>query len=104
MHKLLLAGLIIISSFLFSCREDLVEFADIQKDSGSIYLNSFPQGAEIFLKNTKTSFKTPEEFQELDPGEYVFTLKLNGYNDTTIVAKVESGKNNFLSVYLRRKI
>ncbi|MBU2492734.1 MAG: PEGA domain-containing protein [Bacteroidetes bacterium] len=104
MKKVFLTAVFVISFFLISCREDIVEFAEIQKDSGSLFLSSYPQGAVIFLKDTQTNFKTPEEFDELEPGEYIITLKLDGYSDTTIVVNVESGKRNFLSIFLNKKI
>ena len=103
MRKLSFAGIIIIVSFLFSCREGIVEYPEIEKDNGAIYLDSSPRGALIFVKDTRTELKTPEEFQDLQPGEYVFTLKLDGYNDTTIIATVESGKDRFFSINLKLK-
>lgn len=103
MKKIFLFGLLIVTSAFFSCREDIVEFNNIERDNGSIYLNSFPEGAEIFLMDSKTNLKTPEEFQELAPGDYVFTLKLSGFNDTTVVINVESGRTNSLNIRLKRK-
>lgn len=98
-----LSLIVVLFSMIFlSCREGLVEYSELDKENGAIFLDSYPRGAEIFLKDTKTELTTPEEFEELQPGEYIFTLRLNGYEDTTIVAKVESGKNRFFSINLKR--
>ena len=102
MKFFIFAGMAFFAIVFFSCREDLVKFEDLEKDNGSLYLNTFPEGAEIFLKDTKTNLKTPEQFEELEPGEYVFTLKLDGYSDTTIVMNVESGKKKTFKIYLKK--
>ena len=104
MRSKYLTVILVLSFLLISCRDDIVEFSEIKKDSGSIYLNSVPQGAEIFVRDMRTNLNTPKNFPELDPGEYYFTLKLVGYKDTTVVATVESGKNNLLSIFLKREI
>lgn len=103
MKKIFPVLLLIAASAFFSCREDIVEFNNIERDNGSIYLNSFPEGAEIFLMDSETNLRTPEEFQELAPGDYIFTLKLSGYSDTTVVINVTSGRINSLNVRLKRK-
>jgi len=102
--KIFLFVILVITSAFFSCREDIVEFNNIERDNGSIYLNSFPEGAEIFLMDSRTNFTTPEEFKDLAPGDYVFTLKLSGYKDTTVVLNVESGKIKSFSILLKRKL
>ncbi len=65
--------------------------------TGSILLQSLPSGAQIFLEGTNTNKATPSTIQDLEEGSHRFTLKLNGYNDTTfnvtIIREQQISKN-----------
>ena len=52
-------------------------------ESGSVFIESSPPGAQIFLEGINTNKITPSVIENLDEGPHQFTLKLSGYNDTT---------------------
>lgn len=53
-------------------------------NQGSVFIESEPSGAEIFLSNLSTGKITPDTIKALSAGQYEATLKLDGYKDTTI--------------------
>ena len=52
-------------------------------ESGCVFIESSPPGAQIFLEGINTNKITPSVIENLDEGPHQFTLKLSGYNDTT---------------------
>ena len=46
-------------------------------------MQSEPSGAQIFLSGTNTNKQTPSTIENLEEGSHQFTLKLDGYKDTT---------------------
>lgn len=56
-------------------------------ESGSIYITSNPSGAQIYVDNSLKSV-TPDSVTNLSAGSHNITLKLNGYNDTTISVEI----------------
>lgn len=55
---------------------------------GSIFLDSNPQGALIFLNNTNTGLLTPSVISKLEAGDYLIRLELENYFDTTFTVPV----------------
>lgn len=53
-------------------------------NEGEVFFESEPPGAEIFLSNLSTGKITPDTIKSLPAGIHEVTLKLNGYEDTTI--------------------
>ena len=64
---------------------------NIQPGTGSIFVDSDPPGAEIFLQNTSTGKTTPDSIKNLAPDSYDVRLKLNEFIDSTLVANVKAG-------------
>jgi hypothetical protein len=65
------------------------------KTTGSVFLQSIPSGAQIFVSGTNTNKTTPEGIINLEAGDHEFTLKLNGYIDTTFnVTVVKDGRTD----------
>ena len=62
---------------------------------GSIFIQSTPAGAEIYVGDKSTSKTTPDTIKNLISGTYKVTLKYTGYNDTTFYVDVSQ---NTLSV------
>ncbi len=54
-----------------------------QVNTGNVFLQSTPGGAQIFISGINTNKLTPTTIQDLNEGSYQVTLKLNGYKDTT---------------------
>ncbi|PID56712.1 MAG: hypothetical protein CR986_10040 [Ignavibacteriae bacterium] len=55
---------------------------------GSISLDSEPQGAKIFLDSVDVKLKTPNIISKLPEGNYIITLKLDSYFDTSFTVPV----------------
>ena len=73
-------------------------------ESGSILLESSPAGAQIFLEGANTNKVTPATIQNLNEGRYQFTLKLNGYKDTTFSANIVKNQQVDTNITLTRQI
>lgn len=73
-------------------------------DSGSILLESSPAGAQIFLEGINTNKITPSTIQNLDEGQHQFTLKLNGYKDTTFSVNIIKNQQVNKSITLTKQI
>ncbi len=56
--------------------------------NGSIYIQSTPSGADIYLSDKSTGKTTPDTLTILPAGTYKITLKYPDYNDTTFYATV----------------
>lgn len=68
---------------------------------GSIFIGSSPSGAQIWINEENTSQLTPITVKDLAPGNYIVTLKLQNYKDTTFVVEVEEGKLTSVSFLLQ---
>ncbi len=49
--------------------------------TGLVYLSTVPPGASIYLNNELTQLKTPASLQNLNPGDYIIRLTMDGYYD-----------------------
>jgi len=59
-------------------------FSDAARPAGSeagVYLDSLPQGASVFLENSRFIKTTPTTLEPLLAGNYTLTLKLKNYHD-----------------------
>jgi hypothetical protein len=65
---------------------------------GFIYIDSDPQGFEIFLDERKTGRVTPDSISYIDKGQYEITLKQKYFKDTSIVLNL--GENEKQSLYI----
>ncbi len=63
-------------------------------ETGNIFLESEPVGAEIFLDSLKTSSFTPDTLKKIIVGEHKVTLKKANYRDTTITVSVQANITN----------
>jgi PEGA domain len=91
---------------------DIIKNQQIEKNvtltkeitTGSILLESSPSGAQIFLSGTNTGKVTPSAIQDLEEGSHEFTLKLNGYNDTTFNATIIKNQQVEKNITLTKEI
>ena len=72
--------------------------------TGSILLQSTPAGAQVFLDGSNTSKITPSTIQDIEEGSHQFTLKLNGYNDTTFSVTIIRNQQLTKSVTLTKEV
>ena len=69
-------------------------------ETGNIFLQSEPAGAEIFLDSVKTSSLTPDTLKNVIVGEHKITLKKDNYKDTTIIVSVQASETTSKSVVM----
>lgn len=89
MKKSLFYLLIIISGLFISSCEDSSTDPD-PVSTGSVFISSIPSGAQIWYQNQNKG-NAPDSIVSLEPGNQSFTLKLEGYRDTTITVSVSAG-------------
>jgi hypothetical protein len=77
--------LFLLSLILFSCNEES-NISPIL--SGELFIDSEPEGAEIFLLGENTNEVTPHLFTNLESGDYIVTLKKSPFQDTSFTTIV----------------
>ncbi len=86
--------------FISSCKENTSTESTGEQSGGTIFINSNPQNANIFLLGTDTKKFTPDSIINLDPGTYNITLKLYNYLDTAFNVDVHNNLTTSKSVAL----
>ncbi len=69
----------------------------------TLVVSSTPEGAFIILDGDSTGYVTPANL-EIDPGDHILELKLNGYNDYTVSFSVEKGDTYTINAILNDSI
>jgi hypothetical protein len=85
-----LVTLLFLSIIIASCDNSTTE-PTTPDNTGKIFINSSPAGAQIFVDNTNINKVTPDSTDKLSTGNHSVTLKLDGYRDTTITVNVVQG-------------
>lgn len=62
---------------------------------GALYCTSKPSNADIYVGDSLTGKKTPSILNNLLPGEYTLTYRINGFRDSKVKAIVQSGVINY---------
>ena len=95
--------LLIIATSLFAlgCRENIPVVPE--ENRSTIFVNSSPAGARIYLESNSTGRSTPDSITNLKPGNYSITLKLVGYRDTTFGVSAPEGIDPRIFVRFRDK-
>lgn len=69
---------------------------------GNLKVNSNPEGASIYLNSEFTGHKTPHTFENILAGQYILTLKLKDFADTTQTILVNRNQTtNVGPIFLR---
>ena len=68
---------------------------------GTLYCDTNPRGAEVFLGDSSTGKFTPVSIANLYPGLYTVKFKKEGYWDDSTSTYVESAKTRYATVNLR---
>ncbi len=84
MRKLTALLIIFTTAFAFVACDDEATAPIPVDETGNIFVESTPAGAEIWLDGTNTGKVTPDSLTDLDEGTYDVTLKLENYSDTTV--------------------
>lgn len=90
MKKYFYLFLVVVMGFvLSSCEEDSDNPIGGDGTQGSVFVQSEPIGASIYVDNGTTSKgTTPDTVQNLTTGNHTITLKLDGYADTTFTVNI----------------
>jgi hypothetical protein len=86
----------------FACREELVEIPSSDL-TGKIYVDSQPDFAKIYLNNLFTEKLTPDSLINLEPGDYILSIRKLGYHDTTFFVNIIAGSKPYFSIELKQK-
>jgi ligand-binding sensor domain-containing protein len=83
----------------YSCNKEVsVTPPDTPPPNGYIFLDSNPEGFQIYLNNLERGRITPDSLTWLGTGTYNITLKKNLYRDSSFAANVIDGKR--LSIFV----
>lgn len=74
-----------------------------EPETGDIIVTSTPVGASVYLDdNYKGRTNTHDlDLTEVDPGDYVISFKMKGYEDYTTKVKVDAGETSRVAVVLK---
>lgn len=65
--------------------------------TGSIYVDSSPQGADIYLDDTSENLVTPSTLTDVEPNSHTIILKKPGFEDCSLIVNVEAGRTVCIS-------
>lgn len=93
--------LLIISIFVGDCVDE--HFINVIENdlTGSIYIESIPTGAKIFLMDTETKKVTPDSIVNLESGSYNIKLSLEDFQDTTFSIQVYKSQKSTKIISLK---
>ncbi len=74
-------------------KEIFIDFSKNPSMLGKLFVESTPEGAEIFLNDSNTTQATPHMFEGMLPGKYKITLKLDDHEEITFSRELSSGGN-----------
>jgi hypothetical protein len=81
MKKLLLIPIaLLLGLFIASCEDSTTDAPAVT--TGTLFVQSTPTGAQIWVDGTNTGKVTPDSVKNLSAGTHSLTLKLDGYKDT----------------------
>ena len=82
MKKLLFLPIILFTTFFFISCEDSTTDPGSEVTTGTLFVQSTPAGAQIWVDGTNTGKVTPDSVKTLSAGTHSLTLKLDGYKDS----------------------
>ena len=92
MNKILSLLFILSIGFVLSSCDSTTDPVIPPITTGSVYLESTPAGAEIWVDGVSSGKVTPDSVTNIEEGNYNITLKLADYDDTTFVITVIAGQ------------
>ena len=81
---------------------DTARTAPVTPSTGSIFIQSYPTGARIYLDYGDTGVMTPATLPSLAAGSHVIRCSLSGYDDTTQTVSVVSGQRSDVMLILQK--
>lgn len=87
---------LLLGIFIASCSDNTTNPPPVT-ETGSIFIDSSPDGALITVDGTSSGKFTPDSVTNLSAGDHTVKLTLDGYRDTTfsvtVVANIQTSKN-----------
>ncbi len=82
--------------------EKLSKFIELKPlpPNGNIFITSDPIGANIFLQGNYTGKQTPDTLKQVLVGNYLLTLKLQDFKDTSFIATVTENNTTDYKIVL----
>jgi len=71
-----------------------------QSVTGTLAINSYPPGAEVFVNDVDQQTQTPVTFGDVPAGSYSIKLTLENYDDWDSTVQVEAGKTTTVTAFL----
>ncbi len=99
MKKFLILPLIALAAFVLSSCDSTTDNPPAA-GTGSIFVQSTPAGAQIFVDGSNTNKVTPDSVVNLSEGTYNVQLQLTNYRDTSFAATVTANFQTVKSVTL----
>ena len=75
---------------------------EIGVQRGELYVNSYPQGATIFIDGDKQIHRTPYTFHDIPEGKHDITLRLDNYRPKTVSVRISPDDPQMVNVLLQR--
>ena len=88
MNKYVLLPLALVLGILIASCSDTTTNPPPIEETGSIFINSVPAGADIAIDGVSTGKSTPDSVTGVRTGSRSVTLTLSGYRDTTFTVNV----------------
>jgi hypothetical protein len=82
MKKLLFLPIILFTTFFFISCEDSTTDPGGEVTTGTLFVQSTPAGAQIWVDGSNSGKVTPDSVKNLSAGTHSLTLKLDGYKDS----------------------
>lgn len=86
---------------IISCEKEVfnsaLEVEEIKRNI-TLFLDSKPSGAQIYINDKNSGFKTPAKLYWLNEGINKITLKLDLFEDSTLYVSLSDANNNFIFV------
>lgn len=81
---------------------EIVHYQVVERrpNTGQLSINSFPEGAEVYLDNRYVG-KTPLDIDQVGIGEYVVRVELSGYKTWSRTIQINDNQTTFVSADLQ---
>lgn len=104
MKKLFILPLLLAVGIFLSGCEDTSTDPIVTVVKGSVYVQTTPVGAQIWINNVNSGKVTPDTIKNLDSGNVVITLKLATFKDTTFTVQILPNQVRSVAITMKADI
>lgn len=103
MKKFLILPILLMAAVLFFSCEDSTTDTEPVVTTGTLFVQSTPAGAQIWVDGINSGKVTPDSVKNLSEGNHSLTLKLDGYKDTVQTSvSITAGQTTTRNITLTR--